>query len=511
MGLIKKLFWLLAFLIIQTPAFSQGRIGGSLPTGDILDSIIGLLIILFILSMINEKITQLIRKYSPFIKPGTKLHGTKMSSFWRHIRKKQTDGTILDDKIEREVNSLSFVVGLLITLIFCVDLFRMVTVSDPRTVLYWDKEKWNFYWGKEWVYRIPILLVSFCLTGFFLTFGSKFFHDLLDTLFQVKNLKRKLSDERTFKDPQSIEELEDFIKTPESKLSTLAVEQRAAGILSIKNVIAVGSGYMQIGNERVGCLEIHVTDESVIPLLGKEYKIKLSSGLEVKVPSNIIVTGGYPKANAGASGNIANATRVLGFGTLGGIVEDIITKQKYILSCHHVLNGEINWKGLSQTRDIILEENGQENIVAELSFGFRTNEMDTALAKLLPNANLSNNTIGNPKAIRKVENIDAINQVSISLFGAKTGKRVEGRMFNNSWDTKFRYPKADGSEELWQLNDLIVLTGTETTTLTQPGDSGAFVLDKDNKVIGMVVGGDKKFTYAIKMDKIAETFNIQLI
>lgn len=482
---------------------------------DLLDTIIALVIILFILSVINEKITQLIRKYSPFIRPHHKLSKTRIGSIWKNIRKRQKDDTILDDKIEREVTSLSFFVGLAITVIFCVDLFKMFTADDLRTSLYWTQGKWGYYWSEgEWYHRVPILIVSFCLTAFFLTFGSKFFHDLLDTLFQAKNLKRKLADSRTFEDPQSILEFEEFVKTPESKLSQLAVAQQSSTILETKGVLSVGTGYMNIEGEKVGCLEIHVTDESVIAALRKEYTIRLSSGLDVKVPSNFIVTGDYPRTFLGAGGKIANATQKLGFGTFGGIVRDIVTKEKYILSCHHVLNGEINWKGLSDSREIVALENDQLLPVAELSFGFRTHEFDTALARITPGSTLTNQAIGNPKSIRKVGSSDAINEVQVSILGGETNRRMTGFVFNDSWDTKFHYPAPGGNTELWPLHDLVVLSSlqvSELKSLTQGGDSGAFVIDKDNHVIGVVVGGDAKFTYAIKMDKIAATFNIELI
>jgi hypothetical protein len=486
---------------------------GSAVQNNILDSIIAVTIILFILSVINEKITQLIRKYSPFIRPGDKFYKTPASKVWRNIRKRQKDGTRLDDRIEREVNSLSFVIGLLIAVIFCVDLFRMFSGSDPSDILNWTQDKWTFYWAKDaWFYRIPLLMISLCLTGFFLTFGSKFFHDLLDTLFQVKNLKRKLSDSRTFNDPQTIQDLEEFIKTPESKLSHLAVAQRAAEIKQIEGVLSVGPGYLEMGGERVGCLEIHVAERSVFNLLDEEYVIDLSPTLSVKVPSKIIITGGYPNISVGAGGSIANRNKTLGFGTLGGIVKDTVSGERYILSCHHVLNGDLNWKGLSNEKNIVSSEQG-EPVIAELSFGFRTNDIDAALARLFQGVKIDNTDISSPKTIRGVETNDAINQTEVTILGGFTKKKVKGFVYNDSWNTKFYYPKSASEKELWALNDLIVLSrnaGEMLSSMSQGGDSGAFVVDNNKNVIGLVVGGDKTFTYAIKMEKIAQAFNIEL-
>src|SRR5258705_12472091 len=110
-----KLWFTLGFILISMVTFGQAdttRANSSSP--NILDSLISVTIILFILSVIVEKITQLIRKYSPFIKPNSKLHKTRLRTFWRNINKSQKDHTDLDKKIEREVTSLSFILGLLI-------------------------------------------------------------------------------------------------------------------------------------------------------------------------------------------------------------------------------------------------------------------------------------------------------------------------------------------------------------------------------------------------------------
>ncbi|MEO6670133.1 MAG: hypothetical protein ABIN36_11695 [Ferruginibacter sp.] len=129
---------------------------------DILDSMIAIAIILFILSMIVEKITQLIRNYSPFNK----------STFWKNIKRRQTGKNASFDKIiEREVISLSFMLGSLIALAFRVDLFMMIASGDPRTVLFWNPDISYTDLQKA------LFVISIPLTGLFLSFGSKFFHD----------------------------------------------------------------------------------------------------------------------------------------------------------------------------------------------------------------------------------------------------------------------------------------------------------------------------------------------
>ena len=113
---------------------------------------------------------------------------------------------------------LSFLIGLFITYIFNGSIFELLT--DPSKIgmgsnispltsvdgaLQINPQYFQFSWTTG---------VGFLLTAFFLSFGSKFFHDLLDNLMQIKNLRKKLNDatEETGKElgtdnPQRIEQV----------------------------------------------------------------------------------------------------------------------------------------------------------------------------------------------------------------------------------------------------------------------------------------------------------------
>jgi hypothetical protein len=503
--------WYLSLAGLLIPAVCEAQGGSSNP--DILDSIIAVAIILFIVSVITEKITQLIRKYSPFIRPGTWLYYTSLRRIWRNIGDKQySSKTKKDKRIEREVNTLSFIIGLIITCSFSVDLFRMLSEAEPRNILFWNHEHWfTNYWSTYAFGKALLMVASFALTAFFLTFGSKFFHDLLDTLFQVKTLKRKLADPRTFEDPQTIEELKEFIQLPEAHLSRIAVQQNTDEIKKIPGVIAVGPGYMKIDGQKTGCLEIHALSTADLTRIKKIYPVELSSGLVVNIQSKVIILSDIPRAAAiNAGGQVANTTEILGWGTIGGVVKDSITQEKYILSCFHVLNGSLDWTMLSASKQVVIKDGNSKTSIATLSLGFRSMEFDTALAKLNDGVDFSNRSIGNPKTIRKIVVADAINETGVTVLGGETQKKVKGFVYNDTWESQFRYQ----DDSKWKLIDLFIITrieGSSFKALSQPGDSGAFVVDDSNNVVGMVVGGDDKFTYAIKMDKIAENFGIELI
>ena len=266
--MIRKTYIKYLLTIISTFAFSwvmgQGKEPANAPAKyDMLDSLIAISIILFILSVIVEKITQLIRKYSPFIKPHyPKVIRKTAGVFWKDINKKQTGVTPERDKrVEREVSSLSFVIGALIVIAFKVDLFRMLTESDPRNVLFWKDSK-----GLETVTEILLFILSLALTAFFLTFGSKFFHDLLDTLFQVKSMKKKLTDENTYK-AETIEQFDEYMEKGYTVLIETAIQQNRDCFIGPLIVGPPMHGRMMKDGRLVDCIDVHVsgTDRGIIP------------------------------------------------------------------------------------------------------------------------------------------------------------------------------------------------------------------------------------------------------
>jgi hypothetical protein len=458
-----------------------------------MDAAVTIATILFILSMINERIANFIKlQFSE-----KKLLGISLGN----LRVKSNNEYDEDDRSKR-ILVLNIVSGTIVALILHADLISILGhIDKPYNVIGWDK---TLPTGLGWV----LLPIGCFLTGCFISLGSKFWHDLLDLLLYTKNLKGKLIDERTYDQTGDINQLQDFINTPEYKLSQIAVDKYGTSLKAIPGVLALGSGYLNNGTNHIGCVEVHVTDTAAGTHIQKNLPIQLNSGGTVNIPVKVVVTGGYAQTNSADAGmGVSNKSGVLGHGTIGAIVKDIYGDH-YVLSCFHVLNGDTNWKRLSDSTDII---DASGATIAELYFGFRTTDMDAAIAKINNGVAYSNQYIHNPASIRSVIYDDVLKATPVSVLGARTGVTSTGFLYNDSWPTTLKYP--DGS--LWDLNDLIVLTKLDASTnsyntMTQGGDSGALVVDDKNVAIGLVVGGDDAFSYAIKLDKIAKSMDISL-
>ncbi len=461
----------------------------------LLDKGIYIVITLFILSMISERFVTWFKLY--FGKEGRWFPGfSKKTEDLRKMIKTPEE----EKQLEVKVLGLNIVLSCLIALLSHADLFDIISSTSPNNSIGWQKNA-DFDFNT---------FVGCILTGFFISLGSKFWHDLLDLLLYSKNLKAKLSDERTYTAPKTIEQFDEYINMPDSKITDLALERYGDAISKIPGVVGVGSGLMKKGNSKIGCLEVHFGDGLNLEAVKSEYSIQLKSGIAINVPVNKIVTGEtelhIDEFNAGCL--VANESEALGWGAAGCIVKKDADSSTYILSCLHVLNGDRDLTSYTKGSKIIVSTNGNKRKVATLTEGMRTETLDVAIAQISPDYRFTNNGIGNPKNVKSITTNDAILELPVNIVGGKSEKKRKGMIYNNSMKKSFPYP-----DKSWELSDLLVLTqydGENYKTLTQKGDSGSLVMDDDNNAVGIVVGGDKKFTYAMKMDKISNLLKIKL-
>ncbi len=126
-----------------------------------LESAIKITIVLLILSLITEKFNGFIKMYTP------------------SLAKKALDECD-ERKREKIIQNLAIIVGVIISFVSNADFFQLVGGKD---LVHWSDP------------NVHINIKSFfgcLLSGLFLSQGSKFFHDLLDTLLYAKNMKKGL-------------------------------------------------------------------------------------------------------------------------------------------------------------------------------------------------------------------------------------------------------------------------------------------------------------------------------
>lgn len=149
-----------------------------------MDQVIQPTIVLLILSLVTEK----------------------MANFYKtHSR------IIAHEKNERarsaKIQFATILIGVGVALICKLNLFEIFRTDF---VLFWNTSAdWENY---KWISNVLGSVIS----GFFLSLGSKFFHDLLDLLLEAKNLKKKMS-LRAGSGLDAIEELEERLSATDNK------------------------------------------------------------------------------------------------------------------------------------------------------------------------------------------------------------------------------------------------------------------------------------------------------
>ncbi|HRX32279.1 MAG TPA: M15 family metallopeptidase [Tenuifilaceae bacterium] len=134
------------------------------------DVLISLVVILLPLSFISERIANLIKLFLPtgFLGVG-------------NLRYKEND-PVQEKRRERRIFGVSLFSGLVVAFALRADLFTILNNGSFG----WT----NYPEGYSWI-------VGCLFSGFFLSWGSRFWHDLLGILLEMKNIKRANVEEKS--------------------------------------------------------------------------------------------------------------------------------------------------------------------------------------------------------------------------------------------------------------------------------------------------------------------------
>lgn len=501
---------------------------------DLLDTLIAIAIILLILSLINEAITKLIRKYIPHLntisrflakllgkaisvistQPKAKeAYDSAITSIVRSIKEYNSaigDKPDSEQKQDKEVLILSVGVGVVVAFLTNSDLYTLFEYINQKNSADFSNHLFKPVISNEidwWK------LLSIVLTGCFLSLGSKFFHDLLETLLEIKNLRRKLNTRETY-EIETIQEFDEYIKLTEGELVRKAIKENREFIMSRPNVLAVGIGVTMRNGQEVRCAVVHLGDANreKIP---NDFNATLSSGREIKVPVVIVPNVEMPDVELAPGDALANdkSYRIKKYkGTLGCVLKEIAGNDRFLLTCSHVLNAgsSQNLHGLVQNGDKILHiTNAALKAIGHWHYGLRNTQFDIALVALNAYTFADNQIAGGRlNAVRQVTDNDVKTHTAVFLHGA-VSRMQEGIIERIECSAKIKYK--DGVVE---LKNLISASRKDAVgnwqAISKKGDSGAVIYDKDRNVLGMIVAGNSQFSYAIPMDTILEQLDKQL-
>lgn len=470
-----------------------------------MDSFLAIAIILLILSLITEKLTNWWRKYTPLrviSRPTGLLANVSKSSSHSDAYHKRL--------IEREVMALSILMGFLVAGSLKADLIAMITSSDPRKTLFWYSE--NPYPGMDPTGQWLATLLGIFLCGFFLSFGSKFFNDLVGMLYEVKGLKKKLNEEKTYS-LQSMAEFEEYLKLNQKETAQKAISENKDALAGKPNVLSVHTGMTEQNGEPHYCAIVQLKDANRQGIPQSLY-VASAGGKTIQVPVTVIENQEMPKAHGGTGTNIAEQDTPAFSGTLGCVLLDSLTGVRYALTCSHVaLSGDsrnLMGNAPSPQRNLVeLSAAGTLPVLGPVTSAIRNQTLDVALAgPVVPTVD-NQFPGGTLNGYRAITDEDVLNQIPVKIRGAQT--ITEGQIVMRSQTPiAIQYDAGPSPQSFFGLFVVAKKTPQGWSAISKPGDSGAAILDQDNKVLGIVLAGNRNFTYVMPMESIIRQFDLQI-
>ena len=440
-----------------------------------MDNIIQPTIVLLILSLITEKISNFIKLQYKDISDKDKNNNTEKLK-------------------EKKIQKLTIIVGICVAILTKANFFEIFKLDYD---LFWTADDFK---GFDLLSNI----VGSIISGMFLSLGSKFFHDLLDMLLQVKNLKRKLNDKADW-EFENISEVDEYIKGNDLKKLKDFLDE------TFKTIN--GYFFYELDYEN-NTINVHVRKgtkgiQNLVPyrtLTGKSklFKVKLiEEDNEIRTLA-LTINPSDEIANQNAYSN-----------TLKGSVSYPVIrnsdKKTFIMTCYHaVWNKNHDWDIFIPIgkEKVVHPSNG--TIIGEIKFAIKNSQLDVALIEPENNIDLSVNIplLDLPKNIREVDEMDAMGKTIVKIKSiTKNHTPSLGYISDLDYKVNIKYP--DGNYR--SLSKLILIKPYDNSPFSIGGDSGSLVVDEWGYAVGIVVAGNESdITFAIPITTIFNSLNLNI-
>lgn len=439
------------------------------------------LMILFILSTITEKLAN-------FIKLNDTINDTKN---FKNIKIRTVNEE--DEKNrEKKIQIISILIGVAVALICKANIFEILTSENVQ-----------LFWSAPYTDLLSsfTIIVGCIICGIFLSFGSKFFHDLLDIVFQIKELKNKLNVKK-LAEIKTINEFDEYIKNNEYDRVKARIDEEKRKLKAIEGVAGIDWGSDETGYY---CKVYHNKIINNIPsrLFYPGYNGKIKS-IEVKmIPSEEIKTMARIKPSYEISNRIPFNDNLKG--SIGCFVKYFNSDDRLLLTCYHVVRtNNQNWYNFNPNSndDVVHPYNGE--IIGKIVEA-RVNYLhDFAIIKLNDITLIENNIseIGTVLEPRDLTETDKGKKVRMrgNYSGLREGK-IESINFD---DARVRYP--DGN--YFSFDNLIQIKSLDSLPFSEPGDSGSLLVGEDGYSLGIVFAGTSEYSLAFPVKNLFNMYNL---
>ncbi|NUO01394.1 MAG: hypothetical protein HUU01_12355 [Saprospiraceae bacterium] len=460
-----------------------------------LDKLFPLIVMTLAFAMVSERLSNFLKLYLPAIfkllsasnrSKVSALDSMSKKSFFvlQNLHLKQADAE-LEIIRERIILSLSLFSGILIAGLFELQI----------------KEAVKEFWKEPGYFQI---VFGF---GILFSFGSKFWHDLLDLLLFTKNVRRRLGDVN-LAEIESADQLSEYLQTNDQQIVKRAIEENSDWLhREFSNIRLILPRYEYINGLYQHCVAIYLEDN-------EEQRIPAYlpiSGSSKKVPVKVIPDLGPVQAHS-KPGEVIKLSGSSIRGAFGCMVRDYEDSKSYILTCAHVVTGrkcEVNLDEVLNTTKVDIDP--EENCpVKKILFdgGF-----DCALVGPV-NSSKHSNKLSRSKALRKPRVLSA-NDIGTDVYVEVNSNGLRwrrGSIVHHSKEKEGKGIEVNYDDGKKTFHGLIVAESESLAyKLTDRGDSGTILYDEEGQALGMVIGGDAKFSYAIPIGDVLIEFYAEII
>jgi|KBSSwiS6_1023812.scaffolds.fasta_scaffold03969_2 hypothetical protein len=470
---------------------------------------IGLIITLFLLSMICERLADFFKNYLGETSTGS---GRVIGRLLRmgDLTTRNDPDSKEEDRRYYKILKINIWCGFFTALALNADLFNIINHKDEPfkaigwdgVIMIWDP---NFPWEWDLIPQALIFITGCFGTGFFISFGSKFWHDLLDIVYQVKNYRRILADPETYK-ADNIKSFDKIVSTYESDFIKSAWLEAKSKFMALSNVKVASLKWDAIGYYFE--LSLKTSDPSITD----RYQYRMEDGTLQSVRVKVIVVGNdIARVHSyDLSDPIFSKDEPELYGTLGCLVRPLDgNKSTCILTCSHTFFHPITTIDEFRTGNPLAGTNEKKPVqIGKVIKAIRDHEADASLIEIDANmvSEITNRMrgMGKPGVARTIHKSDEKN-VKVYLYGA-VSKQQQGFVTSAYSDVKLMY---DDNREFQLIN--VITISNNGAAVSDKGDSGSVVLDKNNDVIGLVVGGNSRETYLLPIETLLLKMNVELI
>lgn len=377
---------------------------------------------------------------------------------------------------------------------------------------------------------LPSRILGFLITALALSLGAPFWFDMLKKVIAIRGSGVKPEEKKQTSTPATTaDNINNKIAGEPAEANTgatsvapaktavplrpaVAADDMAEAVLkryetdikSIPGVTAVFTLMPQGASEKH--IQVNVTDERSRSEVIQQFGTDLAIG-KTTIPLDIVITG-KPKVHLatipppGSNGVLKNASGMNGFGSLGCVLQDS-SANKLLLSCWHVMKGNLQYSQSDNSTGI---QNSSSVLLGNRNTGWLQGNLDFALAAALPQVqqSLDNSFIKLALGINQMTVPNTLdtqqavsNHASVSFYNIFTQSKTSASVLTDSSSVTIYYP--DMTRQIQDVLIIYQMQNGSPAPVSAEGNSGSVIFDDNGCALGMIIGSDATYTYAIKL------------